>query len=480
MLKELFKGSAIYGIAPFVPKILSVLLLPILTRYLTSTDYGIIGTITSITFAVQALQDLGIRVLLPNYFYKCRCQYKVVWREIYGFLSFWMIVFAVIQAFLLYIFIPVEAQQNIWWIIILGNFSTVFFGPTAMIGQMYYQLNLKPTPVAVRVVLSGVVTILTNFICVVVFKWGYMGAYVGSFAGTFIANLTYWPVVNFKLKLSPIYSFKWQTVTKILKVSIPTIPHYYSAYLMNSSNVVAMNFYNRPQAEIGKLTMAQSINAMFDTLINAINQVFGPLSYQYIRDDNKGEMKRLLFTYLLMAYTFTFLYSLWSREVYDILISNDELAATYKYSIILVMALNYRPIYVYCVNYFFYYENTIKVLGITFMAGIVSCLFYFSATPFLGVYAALIGFYLGCVYMGYCGYFYYFYKSHTIYHIKWYLFAILQVVLTFGVYYCVDLSLLYKLLISIVFLIIIGSIFIFKVIDGKKDIKKGILFHFGS
>ena len=84
MLKELFKGSVIYGIAPFVPKILTVLLLPILTKYLTSTDYGVIGTITSITFAVQALQDLGLRPLLANHFYKCKYQYKVIWREIYG------------------------------------------------------------------------------------------------------------------------------------------------------------------------------------------------------------------------------------------------------------------------------------------------------------------------------------------------------------------------------------------------------------
>ena len=108
MLKDLFKGSAIYGITPFIPRILTVLLLPILTKYLTSTDYGIIGSITSITFAVQALHDLGLRALLPNYFYKSRGHYKVMWREIYGFLSLWMILYALIQATLLYFFIPEE------------------------------------------------------------------------------------------------------------------------------------------------------------------------------------------------------------------------------------------------------------------------------------------------------------------------------------------------------------------------------------
>lgn len=463
MLKDLFRGSAIYGVAPFVPKILTVFLLPILTRYLTSTDYGIIGTITSITFAIQALQDLGLRVLLPNYFYKCCSQYKVMWREVYGFLSLWMILFAAIQAVLLYFFIPAEAETNKWLIIILSNFSTVFFGPTSMIGQMFYQLNLKPTPVAWRIVLASVTTILVNFVCVVVYKWGYMGAYIGGFAGTFLANLSYWPVVNRSLGLSPIYNFNWRFIRRLLKISLPTVPHYYSGYLMNSSNVVAMNYHGKPQTEIGHLTMAQNISGMFDTLLNAVNQVFGPMTYQFIHDNNKSEMKRLLYTYIMMAYTATFLYSIWSREIYDLLISNEEIAATYKYSIVLVMALNYRPLYVYCIDYFFYHEHTIQMLGITFIAGVVSFIFYFTMIPYIGIWAALFGFYLGCLYLGYCGYFYRFYKEKTIFQIRWFMFLSLQLLMTAIAFYFVDETNWIKLFVTALFIAVVGFAFLFKV-----------------
>lgn len=471
MLKDLFKGSAIYGIAPFVPRIVSVFLLPVLTRYLTSTDYGIIGTITSIAFAVQALQDLGLRIIMTNYFYKSRSQYKVIWREIYGFLSLWMILYAVILSTMLYFFIPEEAANNRWLIIFLTNFSTVCFGPTAIVGQSYYQLTLQPVPVAWRIVLSGVISLLTNFVCVVLLRWGYMGAYVGTFAGAFITNITYWPVVNRRLGLSPIYNFKRKTIIRSLKVTLPTIPHYYSGFMMNSSNVVAMNYYGKPQSQIGHLTMAQNFSNMFDTVLNAINQVWSPMSYQFIRDNNKAEMKRILYTFILMAYGLTFLYSLWSREIYDVLISNDEIAAKYKYSIILVMALNYRPMYVYCINYFFYHEHTVQMLGITFMAGVVSCVFYFLMIPYIGVYAALIGFYLGCLYLGYSGYFYRFYHEKTIYAVRWYLITAMQLLLTLIVYYSVDLSILTKILISLIYISIVGFIFIIKV---KNDLVKAL------
>lgn len=465
MLKDLFKGSAIYGIAPFIPKILTIFLLPILTRYLTSTDYGIIGTITSIIFAIQALQDLGLKTLLPNYFYRCRAQYKVMWREVYGFLSLWMIFFAIIQGLLLYIFIPAEAISNRWTIIILSNFSTVFFGPTAIIGQMYYQLNLRPTPVAIRAVLSGVTTILVNFLCVVVLRWGYLGAYVGSFAGTFLANLSYWPVVNRKIGLSPIYNYKRKSIRRWLKISIPTIPHYYSAYLMHSSNVVAMNTYHKPQSEIGQLTMAQNMSNMFETVLNAINQVWSPMAYRYIRDNDEKEMKRILYVYIIAAFSMTFIYSLWAREIYGLLIKNPEIAATYKYSIILIMALNYRPFYVYFCNYLFYFEKTVQLLKISFISGLICCVIYFSLIPYWGVYAALIGFYVGCLYFGYSGYFNKYYKEKTIFRLKWYIWLTAQIILTIVPYYCVDFHYWPKIFITAFFSIGMVVLFNIKVIN---------------
>ncbi len=477
MLKDLFKGSAIYGLAPFVPRIISILLLPVLTKYLTSIDYGIIGTITAITFAVESLRDLGLRVLLPIFYYKCPSQYKIAWREIYGFLSVWMVFFALIQATVLYLFIPEEAEENKWYIILFSNFATVLFGPTSIIGSTYYQLSLKPMPVAIRTVISAIVTILVNFICVVVYKWGYMGAYVGSFVGTFFVNISYWPVVNRKLNLSPIYNFKWRTINKMLKVGIPTIPHAYTGYLINSSCVVAMNMYKVSQSDIGYFTMAKNMSNIFDSIVYAINQVFSPMCCKYIKENNVSEIKRLLYSYILMTYALTFFYSVWAREFYNILISNDEIAATYKYSIGLVMACNSIPVYIYCCTYFFYHEKTARLLLITFIAGMVSCLLYFAIIPFMGINGAIIGLYIGCIYQGYSGYFFSFYNRKTIYKVRWQLLLLLQLLLTAVAYLCVDLNVLTKVVISITSLVILAYLFVSKVLNGNYNLVMQIKNH---
>ena len=138
MIKKLLKNTLFFGLAPYVPKIVSVFLLPIMTKYLTATDYGIAGTIDAYTQALTAFSTLGFTTVLSVIFFRAKQQYKILWREIYGFLQYWMIIFAIIQATLLYFVIPKEAEEYKWWIILFTNFSNVFFGPTAVLGNLYY------------------------------------------------------------------------------------------------------------------------------------------------------------------------------------------------------------------------------------------------------------------------------------------------------------------------------------------------------
>lgn len=450
MLLKLLKGGAIYGLSPFVPKIISFMLLPILTKYLTATDFGIIGTVTSIVGCIQVFSTLGLQIILPNYFYKCPSQYKILWREIYGFLSLWMIVFAILQSLILYFTIPVEASDNKLLIIFLSIFSTALFGPTAQLGSLYYQLNIQPVPVAIRTIISGIISVVINYVCVVVLRWGYLGFYIGSFAGTFLINASYWHVVNRTLGLSPIYKFKKKTIGKILKVSIPTIPHYYTGYLLNSSNTLVLNYYNKPQGMVGELTLCNNVVNALESIVNAINQVVYPLSLKYIKERDIIQLKQISYLYICITMVGTFIYSLWSKEIFKILISNPSLSQTYKYTIFLVMALNYRPMYIICSNYFFFYEKTKQLLSITFVSGIVSLIIYFLLIPFFDIMGAVIGNYLGCLIYGYSGFFYKTYKENRLFPVNYLFFFFTQIVLTLLCYYVVDEGCVVKVFMSIV------------------------------
>ena len=77
--KTIVKNSILFTIAPFLPKVINVFLMPIMTMYLTDVDFGISGTISAYSQAIGAFATLGLGVVLMNSFYKNPLEYKRLW-----------------------------------------------------------------------------------------------------------------------------------------------------------------------------------------------------------------------------------------------------------------------------------------------------------------------------------------------------------------------------------------------------------------
>lgn len=436
--KTLVKNSILFTIAPFLPKVINVFLMPIMTLYLTDVDFGISGTISSYTQAISAFATLGLGVVLMNSFYKNPLEYKTLWRQIYGFLKLWMIIYALIQATLLYFIIPQEAIENRWWIILLTNFSTVFFGPTSTIGSNYYLYKKEAFPVVWRSIMASVITIIVDFVLIVYLRWGYMGWYVGTFAGQFFSNASYWYVVNYKLDLKPNYRFKWSEMKQALAVGLPTIPHFYTTYLLDGSGRMVLDRYHIAQGEIGRVSITQQIGGIFSMGMMGMNRALSPYFMQAIKDNREDIVKKLGIVYTMLCFCAAFLVSVWSKEIVDVLISNDSLKTAYPLLIAYVMALCYRPMYVIASNYYFYHERTKQLLFITFVSGILALLLYILLTPLIGIWGFLVGHYVACLYYGYSGYLYSCYKEHVKMEFPYVIIFFIQIALTGVAYLLVD------------------------------------------
>lgn len=467
--KTLVKNSVLFTIAPFLPKVINVFLMPIMTMYLTDVDFGISGTISSYSQAISAFATLGLGVVLMNSFYKNPLEYKTLWRQIYGFLKLWMIVYALLQAILLYFIIPGEALENRWWIIILTNFSTVFFGPTATIGSNYYLYKKEAFPVVWRSVLASIITVAVDFVLIVYLRWGYMGWYVGSFAGVFFSNASYWYVVNYRLGLKPNYHFNWAEIKHALSVGAPTIPHFYTPYLLEGSGRMVLDRYHVSQGEIGRVSITQQVGGIFSMGMIGLNQAITPYFMQAIKDKREDTVKELGIVYVLLCFCAAFIVSVWSKEIFDVLISNDSLKSAYPLLIAYVMALCYRPMYVIASNYYFFHERTKQLLLITFVSGALALLLYIALTPFIGIWGFLVGHYVACLYYGYSGYFYSCYRENAHMHFPFVLIFIIQIVLTGIAYILVDM-----LWIKIIVTLLTGIIMCWVAYKNKHYFKRGI------
>ena len=70
-IRNLFRNLAIYGFGDVATSIVSLLLLPIYTRYLTPSDYGVIAMLLTIEAVAKVLFRWGVDTAFMRLYYDC-------------------------------------------------------------------------------------------------------------------------------------------------------------------------------------------------------------------------------------------------------------------------------------------------------------------------------------------------------------------------------------------------------------------------
>ena len=445
---KLVKHTLIYGLSPYAPRLLGILILPIITKDLTQLDYGVYGIILSYVAGIEVLKDLGLNMIFYNSHTQMPKQFRWMWRSIYGFLMLWNLVYALLAAGLIYLIVPPEAKEHVFLIMLLNVLPIVLFGPTSLIGRIYYQMEERPMQIAWRTIVFGTLTIFLNLYTISYLKLGYIGWFWSTCIVTVGLNASFWYPINRKYKITPIFNFKWRLMKNNLKVSLPTVPHYYSSFLIQTSDKVILNLMKVSTESVGNYTFAGSFASYFNQLGNAIGQASRATLNLNNKAQNYKANRNLIFKVQLFFFAATFLSCIWLKEIFSLLINNDGLAATYPMAIILIMAANYRPMYLGATNYIFYIERTKKLIYITLAASVISVLLNIIFIPYLGIIAAIITTYVSLMYMGYSGYYL---KEFKDIKVKYYplLWLFSTFLLTISAYYIVEFDFFTKTIITL-------------------------------
>jgi O-antigen/teichoic acid export membrane protein len=411
VLRKIFAHSFIYGMAPHVPKIASIFIYPLLTAHLTEVDYGVFGVVATYTAALIVLQHLGLRLLLVNSFYHNRNHFIWRWRFVYGVLRIWQIIFGILLAGVLFLIIPFEAKDNTLLIITLTVIPMLIFGPVNMFMSTYYQLKQKPLPIGIRSVIFGFLTVGANYITIVEYEMGYMGWFFSLFVVEVLTSLSYLIPFKYSLKIKPIYAYKPKLLKKYLKISLPVIPHFYSSYLLNSSDRIVMDNLKVSTSNIGDYSFAYTFGNYFNMLTQAITMAMAPMLNEEIKANRERRFRSIIFSVQLFVFSLTFSVSVWCKEIFEILVKNDSLKLLYPLAIVIIMSYNYRPAYNGVMNRLFYHEKTTSLWKISLIAGVINVLLNILLIPYYGYEVAAYTTYVALLYMGYSGYFLPMYKE---------------------------------------------------------------------
>lgn len=459
MVLKIFKDSVLYALAPQLPKIVSLALMPVITKYVTAQDYGIYGLVGSYIFIIGSLKDLGFGVLFVNTFYKYPTRWQIIWRMLYGHLIFWSVIYLLLFLLLLYIALPKTELHNYWLIAFLVGTPAIILDNTNSLGSYYYRFSRKPGFIAIVTVITGVVTVLVTYYSIVVLRLGYLGWFFGTFAGGLTTFMFFVYPVYFTLNLTPIVSFRKRIIFSYLKVSLPMIPHNYSSYLLNSSDRVMLDLFKVNTSVIGIYNIAYLFGNYFEAIGEAIGMAVGPYySKLFVSNSPKdlNDERNLTFFLMIGFIAAAFLVSLWLKEVFLIMIKNEELQSAYYVGIPIIMGYAYRPMYWSSGNKLSIAEKTGSLWKISFVAGVINVILNFIFIPSYGIMAASVNTFISLQYIGFIGFALKAYRemngpSH--YPLFW---LSVVIALTITAYSLKDVSIVNKLIITTCALSIFG------------------------
>ena len=136
------------------------------------------------------------------------------------------------------------------------------------------------------------------------------------------------------------------------------------------------------------------------------------------------------------------------REIFTLLIKNEELQAAYPLAIIILMGYNYKPMYLAVINQLVYREKTKALWKISTVAGVGNVVLNFIFVPLYGMEAAAFTTFAALMYMGYAGYLLKEYRQiRQVDYLPW-LWLPVNVAALLGVYFLADVELEMKVTVS--------------------------------
>ncbi|MCC9165992.1 lipopolysaccharide biosynthesis protein [Pontibacter harenae] len=447
MLRKLISHAAIYGLAAQMPRMAGVLVLPIITQYLTPADYGVAGVVLAYVSALAMLQSLGLSVVLVNSFSRYPTRFRWIWRQLYGFISVWALLYGVLMGVVIFFLVPEEAAAHRLQIALLYCLPIMFFSSTETQASLFYQLSQRPFPIALRSFVVGAVGVSLNLYTIAYLKLGYMGwfyAHFFSLASGFLLNSYY---VYVREKLWPIFNFRWHRIVSSLKVSLPVVPHSLSFIFLDTSDRLVMDVLGVPLRRIGLYNVASSFGGYFMIASGAIVQAASPFYFSYYAQRTKSaaiQARNMTFAMQLLFLLATTGICLWMKEIFVLLIRNEALQQAYPIAIIILMGYNFRPLYTAVINFLTYHEFTGKLWKISGVAAAGNIVLNFILVPIWGIEAAAFTTFAALMYMGFAGYMLKEYRELAMAPYYPGLWLVLIIVALCSVYMLMDIAFWYK------------------------------------
>lgn len=380
-------NSAIYTIGSMMTPVVSLIMLPIFTSYLSPSEYGIMTTVQALVGMIQVFLSLSIGAAITRFFYDF-IDKPDKQREYLGTIYLFTLLFATVVSVIMILLHKVFGNlffENIpikpfyFYLIGLSWVNALFELPMSLLRVQEKSLQF----IGINT-LKAFGTMGLTILLIIGFKLKAEGVLIAQIAIAFLI------VIILYVKQARFLSFSLNRtyIKDSLQFCLPLLPHVASGWIISSSDRIILEKYTN-LADVGIYALAAQVSIVLALFYSSVNNAFVPRFTVLKKEGKEIEAKKLLNLFFVMVVFFGIISIPIAMYGIQLFVSNNYVAAV---PIIpyLILGQIIKGLYFIPVSKLFYYKRTKSIAMSSSIAAISNVVISLVAIPYIGIYGAII------------------------------------------------------------------------------------------
>jgi O-antigen/teichoic acid export membrane protein len=357
---NLFKGFAIYLGSSVINKAIPFLLLPILTRYLSTEEYGILAIYQVMISFSMPIVGMNMASNITRNFYSKSKEFiaKMTFNLMVVLMASSSLFFVIIAVYLLsggtkfsipekwLYLLPVIAMMNM-----VNNFNLTIL-----------RNRKRATEYGVFEISRTAIDLSLTILLIVLYNFGWEGRVTGILIGALVIGII--SIVRIWQSGYLIINIDKLQIQEILKISVPLIPHVLGGVIITLSDRIFIDQMVSTTA-VGIYTVGYQFGMIMTLVIVAFNKTWSPWMYELLNNENDENKTTLVKATYLVSLGFIVLALLVTGISYYLLpiMTSKEYHTGFVYVIWIALGYAFFGMYNLVFPYGIHVGNT-KYLGL--------------------------------------------------------------------------------------------------------------------
>jgi O-antigen/teichoic acid export membrane protein len=297
-IKTLFRHLAIYGMGDVATSLVSLLLLPVYTRFLTPSDYGIIAMLLTIEAVAKVVFRWGVDTAFMRLYYDCKDQQA---RQRLASTIFLFLL--AVNGSLLFAAVALSGwlSRSIFGTAEHGRLVTMVIANTFVVGFYFIPFQVLRIKEQSREFIALVFarsagTLVLRLVLVIGARLGVFGVVAADLIVTavFTVILSRW----FAPLLRPVFSR--DVIREALGFGLPRIPHSIAHQVMGLADRYFLNAYGTLR-DVGLYSIGASFGLALKLFLSAFEYAWTPFFLGVMREPDAKRTYSIVSTYVVAA-----------------------------------------------------------------------------------------------------------------------------------------------------------------------------------